>query len=116
FGPGASLPLTAGCSDFPHARAYDASETRPADEPGSRWRICPHRVHHIRRPHARSSPMIAVNPRSTRLEPRAVVEIIGVVIVYFLAARLGLLLAFHYKNVSPVWPPSGVALAALFVF
>jgi PAS domain S-box-containing protein len=35
--------------------------------------------------------------------------------VYYGAARLGLLLAFENTNVSPVWPPSGIALAALLL-
>jgi PAS domain S-box-containing protein len=35
--------------------------------------------------------------------------------VYYGAARLGLMLAFESTNVSPVWPPSGMALAALLL-
>jgi diguanylate cyclase (GGDEF)-like protein len=34
---------------------------------------------------------------------------------YIAAAELGLALAFPGTNVSPVWPPSGIALAALYV-
>src|ERR1051326_8454617 len=44
---------------------------------------------------------------------RLTAEIIAVAAVYYLAARAGLLLALTFKNVSPVWPPSGVALAFL---
>jgi PAS domain S-box-containing protein len=33
-------------------------------------------------------------------------------VLYYFAARLGLLLAFASTNASPVWPPSGIALAA----
>ncbi len=36
-------------------------------------------------------------------------------LVYYAAARLGLLLAFAKSNASPVWPPSGIALAALLL-
>lgn len=36
-------------------------------------------------------------------------------LIYFGAARLGLLMAFGHRNVSPVWPPSGVALAGLLL-
>lgn len=36
--------------------------------------------------------------------------------VYYAAARLGLLLAFANTNASPVWPPSGIAFAALLLF
>jgi hypothetical protein len=32
--------------------------------------------------------------------------------VYFAAAKLGLSLAFAAEQVSPVWPPTGLALAA----
>src|SRR3989442_4132726 len=34
--------------------------------------------------------------------------------VYFLAAKLGLSLAFLNASVSPVWPPTGVAIAAVW--
>lgn len=37
-------------------------------------------------------------------------------LVYFLAARLGLSLASVHTNVSPVWPPTGVAVASLLLF
>ena len=36
-------------------------------------------------------------------------------IVYHLAARVGLQLAYVQQNTSPVWPPSGIALAALLL-
>src|SRR2546425_13319340 len=35
--------------------------------------------------------------------------------VYFLAAKLGLSLAFLNASVSPVWPPTGVAIALVFL-
>ncbi len=37
-------------------------------------------------------------------------------IVYHLAARLGLSMAYLQDNTSPVWPPTGIALAALLLF
>ena len=36
-----------------------------------------------------------------------------IAIVYYLAANLGLLLAFEQANTSPVWPPTGIAIASL---
>src|SRR2546426_4394929 len=36
-------------------------------------------------------------------------------IVYFVSARLGLSVAFPVEQVSAVWPPTGIALVALFV-
>ncbi len=38
-----------------------------------------------------------------------------IALVYFAAAELGLSLAFIHANVSPVWPPTGVAIAALLL-
>ena len=37
-------------------------------------------------------------------------------IVYHLAARLGLSMAYLQSNTSPVWPPTGIALAALLLY
>jgi PAS domain S-box-containing protein len=39
-----------------------------------------------------------------------------VTLSYFLAAELGLSLASVHTNVSPVWPPTGIAIAALLIF
>ncbi|HEY0061903.1 MAG TPA: CHASE domain-containing protein [Telluria sp.] len=36
-------------------------------------------------------------------------------VLYYGAARLGLLLAFSDSNASPVWPPSGIAFGALLI-
>src|SRR5213596_2833882 len=34
---------------------------------------------------------------------------------YYLAARLGLRLALIHKNVTPLWPPTGIAVVAFLV-
>ena len=39
-----------------------------------------------------------------------------VAIVYFLGAELGLSLASLHENVTPVWPPTGIAIASLLIF
>jgi len=39
-----------------------------------------------------------------------------VTLVYYGAARLGLLVAFESTNASPVWPPTGIAFAAVLLF
>jgi PAS domain S-box-containing protein len=39
-----------------------------------------------------------------------------VAIVYFAGAELGLSLASLHENVTPVWPPTGIAIAALLIF
>jgi len=43
------------------------------------------------------------------------VEVVAVAVLYYFSARLGLLLALEGTNASPVWPPSGIALAALLI-
>src|SRR3954447_14031491 len=42
-----------------------------------------------------------------------VLEILGLAAVYYGAAKLGLSLAFMNSSISAVWPPTGIALAAL---
>jgi signal transduction histidine kinase len=39
-----------------------------------------------------------------------------VAILYFAGAELGLSLATLHRNVTPVWPPTGIAIAALLIF
>jgi integral membrane sensor domain MASE1 len=45
-----------------------------------------------------------------------ILKILLIAIVYHLAARLGLRMAYVQINTSPVWPPTGIALAALLIF
>ena len=39
-----------------------------------------------------------------------------VAILYFAGAELGLSLASLHQNVTPVWPPTGIAIAAVLIF
>jgi PAS domain S-box-containing protein len=41
--------------------------------------------------------------------------LVGVFVAYFLAGRLGLGLASLHASASPMWPPTGIALAALLL-
>ena len=41
---------------------------------------------------------------------------IAVAVIYFVVARLSLLLAAGHTNASPVWPPSGIALAVILLW
>src|SRR5438046_8159492 len=44
------------------------------------------------------------------------VPVIGLLtLVYFIAGKVGLVLASLHASASPVWPPAGIALAALLV-
>src|SRR5215831_18257843 len=40
----------------------------------------------------------------------------AITVVYFVAGKLGLKLAFLNASASAVWPPSGIALAVLLLF
>ncbi len=48
--------------------------------------------------------------------PAGVLILLGIAAAYFGTARVGLLLAMAGGNVTPVWPPSGIAFAALLIF
>jgi signal transduction histidine kinase len=41
--------------------------------------------------------------------------IVVLTLVYFVAGKLGLQLAFLHRSASPVWPPAGIALAVLLL-
>lgn len=47
---------------------------------------------------------------------RLVIELTIIASLYWIGARLGLRLAFENKNVTAVWPPTGIAVAAFFLF
>ena len=52
--------------------------------------------------------------RRLPLPPIAQIPLLA--LVYFAAAKLGLSLAAVHSNVTPVWPPTGIAIAALLIF
>src|SRR5208337_5279061 len=43
-------------------------------------------------------------------------RLVVVFAAYFVAGRIGLSVPFTSGNVSPVWPPAGIALAAILVW
>ncbi len=45
-----------------------------------------------------------------------VIQVLILAVVYFVAAKLGLSLASLHQNVTPVWPPTGIAIASLLIF
>src|SRR5436853_2831244 len=48
--------------------------------------------------------------------PLSKLSVIGILtVVYFIAGKLGLMLASLHASASPLWPPAGIALAALLV-
>ena len=54
------------------------------------------------------------DPRSWSKVERAA-YVAGLAAIYYLAARLGLRLAFVNASATPVWPPTGIALAAMLL-
>src|SRR4051794_41774889 len=47
--------------------------------------------------------------------PHRLVRLAGIAVAYYLGARLGLRLSLVGNDVTPLWPPTGVAVAALLV-
>src|SRR5688572_3660113 len=45
-----------------------------------------------------------------------IAQILLLALLYFAAAKLGLSLATLHSNVTPVWPPAGIAIASLLIF
>ena len=54
-------------------------------------------------------------PRTARRPLVLLLKISAVFVFYFVAGRLGLAVPFTNGNVSPFWPPAGVALAAVLL-
>src|SRR5438876_10248849 len=55
-------------------------------------------------------------PQMTRQRMTTLASILVLVAFYFASGKFGLSLAFINASASPVWPPSGIALAALLLF
>jgi PAS domain S-box-containing protein len=55
-------------------------------------------------------------PIAAYLRPRTVAGMLGMAAIYFGAAKLGLSMAVTAEQVSAVWPPTGIALAAILIF
>jgi diguanylate cyclase (GGDEF)-like protein/PAS domain S-box-containing protein len=50
---------------------------------------------------------------TTALAPRQLAKLVLVAFVYVAAAKAGLVLAYENSSVTAIWPPTGIALAAL---
>ncbi len=60
-------------------------------------------------------PSIGRDPAGAHGTLRMWAGILGTALIYFAAAKLGFVFAFVAKQVTVVWPPTGIALAALLV-
>lgn len=45
-----------------------------------------------------------------------IIKVLVLAVIYHLAVRVGLKMAYVQANTSPVWPPTGIGLAALLIF
>jgi signal transduction histidine kinase len=65
--------------------------------------------------------MDLMKPPGPRILPKVkpialyVLKVAALALLYHLVARLGLKMAYVQSNTSPVWPPTGIALAALLI-
>jgi signal transduction histidine kinase len=57
-----------------------------------------------------------ITPQKAKTIALYLLKVICLAVIYHLAARVGLSMAYVQMNTSPVWPPTGIALAALLIF
>src|SRR5213595_3901049 len=67
-------------------------------------------------PGTRGQQMTEPSAPAHRIDSVYLATLAGLAVVYFAAAKFGLSLAFATKQVTAVWPPTGIALAALLLF
>lgn len=48
--------------------------------------------------------------------PKYILHILILSVLYWITAKVGLMLAFEQANTSPVWPPTGLAIAAMLYY
>lgn len=58
----------------------------------------------------------AIEPEAERDFVRSALPLLGVAVAYYVAAELSLNLSLIGESVTPLWPPTGIALAAFVVF
>ena len=61
-------------------------------------------------------PFLPIAFPNTKATAAYMLKIFALAVVYHLTARVGLEMAYVQINISPVWPPTGIALAALLIF
>lgn len=59
---------------------------------------------------------ISVDVRTGNSPLRQSLLLVAVAALYFFAAKFGLAFAIIHTHVSPIWPPSGIAIAAVLLF
>ena len=63
------------------------------------------------------TPVLVSHEKKPRISKRVSgLPLLGILaVIYFIAGKLGLMLASLHASASPVWPPAGIALAALLL-
>src|SRR5262249_34181659 len=71
-------------------------------------------------PHTMTSAVSGRHPISPRTPfrrgPNYIAGLIGIGLTYFVLAKSGLALALIHPSASPIWPPTGFALAAIVLW
>ena len=60
--------------------------------------------------------MSTAGPLQLRRPANEAIELIALAVAYFALAKLGLMLASVHPSATPIWPPSGLALAAFLLW
>jgi PAS domain S-box-containing protein len=55
-------------------------------------------------------------PLEARSWLRQALILVGIAALYFVAAKFGFTFAYLHTHVSPIWPPTGIAIAAVLLF
>ena len=68
-------------------------------------------------PLSEHSSEVGLNPRVRRMGlPSILLQLAVVALAYWFAARFSLQLALVHGQVTPIWPPTGIALVAILIF
>ena len=59
---------------------------------------------------------LAVTRAEITKAPRAALQFAVVAVAYFIVAKLGLYLAIVHPSASPIWPATGIAIAAMLLW
>ncbi len=101
----------AGCPSFPHLVIQQTCGNAILSQAGAVVQIC---IEKMRVPRHAAQAVLDLFMKFRFFAYRLLV-VIALAVLYFGASKLGLSLAFVQKNVSPVWPPTGIALAAVLL-
>ena len=98
-----------------HGRRFQDRPRQTLDRGGRGARPDPRGAGGTHLGRAKQRAVVTAGPRVDRQLLKRILEAALLAGVYFLAAKFGLRLAFLHPSATPVWPPTGIAIAALLL-